>query len=246
MINEIWEDIRFFTGRLKSLKISESLDVDGGFCVYTGCKYENWVYYPKRVKSSETVSKILKFFSERDATFMWPVYDDGEEYLKNSGLIYAGDLRAMSFDTKNSAPKPHPDIKIKISPSTSPEIWAETADYAFGGNPEETPESYINFVRSLKNDADNLSLYTAELEGKTAGTFMITNEPELTGVYYFAVIPEMRRRGVANAMMNEICRLSKGKKIVLQSTPSGFKFYSAFGFNDLFGIHVYSTEGDIL
>ena len=46
-------------------------------------------------------------------------------------------------------------------------------------------------------------------------------------------------------MMDEICRIADEKKIVLQATPMGRKFYEAFGFREEFKISVFSTESDI-
>ena len=75
---------------------------------------------------------------------------------------------------------------------------------------------------------------------------MLTHGENVTGVYYFATLPKFRRKGIARAMMSEICRLSSGKTIVLQATPSGVPFYKNFGFEELFTIPVYSNENDIL
>jgi len=52
----------------------------------------------------------------------------------------------------------------------------------------------------------------------------------------------MRRKGIARAMMNEICRLSANKKIVLLSMEGGLLFYKNFGFEELSTIPIYSNE----
>ena len=246
MKDKIWKDIKFFAGVMKDLPISRSLALgDEGFCVYTGTSAENWVYYPYDVRDSKTPERVSGFFREcgDDVSFLWFMYGEGEKYMAGSGLLYAGDLRAMSLCPSEIAMRPsNPDVII--SPSKSPETWAATVWCGFGGNRDETPSGYTDFAEALSNEK-RVSLYTAGTEGITAGTFLITNEPDVTGVYYFAVDPAFRRRGIALSMMNEICRLSEGKTIVLQATPSGVPFYKNFGFNDLFPIHVYSNTEDI-
>ena len=134
---------------------------------------------------------------------------------------------------------------VIIKPATSAKRWASCEWSAFEYGESGVSGEYFALVKALLKDTENFSLYIAELEGVDAGAFLTTNEPELMGVYYFAVKPELRRKGIARAMMSEICRLAEDKKIVLQSTPMGRKFYRNFGFSELFMIPVYSTTDDI-
>jgi GNAT superfamily N-acetyltransferase len=73
------------------------------------------------------------------------------------------------------------------------------------------------------------------------------------GVYYFAVLPEERRKGVGKAMIDKILRIaSEGTSdfpalgfVVLQATPDGTRFYASQGFDTLFPIPLYSLSDDI-
>ena len=238
MNNFIWDELKFFLTRLKSLRVSESMNLnDESFCVSTGTYSENWIYCPnpERVKVNDAVN----FFRERDISFMWPVYDS--ESLRHSGLIYAGDLTAMSLES-NHVPESESDSHITFMRIESHEhsaLWARTAWHSFGGEYDDVPDNYYAFADALTED-ENLSLSLALHDGKPAGTFLTTI---MGGVYYFGVIPEMRRRGIAREMMNDICR--HNTRVLLQSTPSGYAFYKSFGFTELFKIPVYSTESDI-
>ena len=266
MNNEIWEDLKFFLERLKALPVSESLRLgnNGGFCVSTGCDLESWVYFPERVNDANIVNEAVKFFHERNISFMWPIYEaGGEKVLESAGLVYAGNLEAMTLDSeKINLERANEDVRIlrvnncadfdagigdvrNYSEANSTKIWARTAWHAFGGGVDDVEENYYAFVSALNNDRENLELYLAELDNEPVGTFLLTCEKNFAGVYYFGVIPELRRKKIAASMMNEICRLSRGKKIVLQATPSGVPFYEKFGFERLFTIRVYSNESDI-
>ena len=246
----ICDDLKFFVDMLKSLPVSESLILSekGSYCVSTGTYAENWVYFPERVTSPEKVNEAVHFFGERGEAFMWPVYDGGTEILEGAGLVYAGNLTAMCFSPKKfSDGKVNTHITIeRVLSREMADVWADTSYRGFGGE-GDTPEEYRRFAGALAADRDKkVSLSAAKIGGEYAGTFLVTDEPEMTGVYYFSTVPEFRRQGIASAMMNEICRLSAGKKIVLQSSPMGRDFYLAFGFTELFKIPVYSNDGDIL
>lgn len=241
-MNMIWENLSFFIERLSFLPVSETLTLgdNEGFCVSAGTESENWIYYPHRVTSLDMVNEAVKFFTERGEVFMWPLYDGGGEVLERAGLIYAGDLTAMSLEGVYECV----DHSVRIERTDDAQKWAETAWRGFGGETEPS-ENYYEFVRALSVDTENLSLYLAGNDGESVGVFMLTNELERTGVYYLAVLPEYRRRGIARSMMSGIVRLSAGKKVVLQSTPMGVNFYRAYGFEELFKIPVYSTASDI-
>ena len=248
-MNEVWEDLKFFLGRLRALKVSESIALgkSGGFCVSTNNKFENWVYFPERVRDIETVNTAVTFFRERDMSFMWPLYDGGCEFLERSGLLYAGNLEAMSLNPSNAkTERVNSSVTFRaVTSHEEAEEWARCEWSAFEYGDGEVSGEYYALARAFCDDSENLSMYIAELEGHDVGAFLVTREPELMGVYYFATKPEFRRRGIAASMMNEVCRISGGKKIVLQATPSGVPFYKAFGFEDMFPIPVYSTESDI-
>ena len=248
MMNDALRNMRFMMECLKDIPSNESLTLgnDEGFCVSTGTKYENWVYFPGRVNDVETVRKAAEFFRERNESFSWPVFDGDNEILSDGGLIQAEPLEAMSLDA-DSAILTRWNASVTFEAVTSREDsmrWAKCSWTAFEYEDDEPTEDYISFAENLMS-CKNFALYIAVIHGRDCGTFMIADDDNLSGVYYFAVIPEMRRKGIAVSMMNEICRLSHGRKIVLQATLSGVKFYSAYGFEDLGAIEVYSTVADI-
>lgn len=242
----VWESLKFYLTSLKNLPVSESLMLDGdkGFCVSTGSSWDSWVYYPERLKDSDTVKEILKFFNSRRIAFLFPVYDadnGSEKICKDCGLFFRENFTAMSFVPKTS---PETDPEMKFKHVTSPEMskeWAETSWRGFGGL-GDVGESYYRFVDALSDDRKNLSLYIAEHNGKNSGVFLLTHYEKYAGVFFFATVPEMRRKGIARAMMNEICRLSANKKIVLLSMEGGLLFYKNFGFEELSTIPIYSNE----
>lgn len=236
-MNIVWENLRFFMCCLRDLPVSESLSLgeNGGFCVSTGTYAENWVYFPERVTSPEIAEESVKFFSERGEEAMWPLYDSGGEVLESCGLIYDEDLTAMTLTPRVKDSDSAVSVE-RVRTLEGAADWAETAGRGFGD--DGTVEGYRKFAEAL-SEHEGVSLYLAKYEGECAGTFLTTNGTEATGVYYFAVVPELRRKGIARAMMDEVCRLTCGKRIVLQATPIGEKFYRSYGFEELFKIRLY-------
>ena len=246
----IWGSLRFFIDTLKHLPVSEILPLseNGSCCVSTGTASENWVYCPEREITPEIVNDVVRFFGERDEAFMWPVYADSDsnsEILEGAGVTHAGDLTAMCLAPEKVSLRVQEGVTFEGVTSENAGVWAKTMWLGFGGE-GDVPEEYCRFAGALACSRENVSLFATKCCGKYAGTFAVTHEPEFMGVYYFATVPSFRRKGIASAMMTEICRLSAGKRIVLQATPTGAKFYRAFGFTELFRIPVYSTDSDIL
>ena len=227
-----------------------TLGRDDCFCVSTRCSWESWVCCPDSITDKQYVFDAVNFFRERDISFLWPVYDDNDSsILEAAGLVYGGSLEGMTLNPHNAdMTRANPEVKIRqVMNQNDARQWANTAWRAFssfGEDSEDTTENYYAMFDAFLNDK-NFSLYLAELDNKPAGTFMITHEDSVTGVYYFATLHEHRRKGVAASMMSEICRLSGDKNISLQATPMGRPFYRSFGFDELGEIRVYSTEPGI-
>ena len=235
-MNDSLRNMRFMMECLKNLPSSEILTLGnyGGFCISTRTESENWICFPDRVNDIETVKKAAEFFRERNESALWPVIDGGNEILSEGGFIPSEQLRAMTLASDSPVLILGNDsMTFKAVTSREDSVrWAKCAWLGFDYEGDEPTEDYFSFAQNL-TACKNFALYVAVLHGRDSGAFISVNDDEgLTGVYYFSVIPEMRRKGIAAAMMDEIRRLSRGKKIVLQATESGVPFYSAYGFRD--------------
>jgi len=245
-VNTTWKELEFFLRQLRTLPVSKSIDLDEkGFAVSTGCDIESWVFYPERVKDIKIAERVINFFKEQKVSFMWPVYDGGEKILEDSGLIYAGSLTGMSLENQLGMRNEELGMKKEktfLTPNSSllTDSWARTAWHGFGGEIDDVPEKYFELVKSFSENK-YFSLHNHE----NKGSFMLVDEPDSVGVYYFATVPEERRKGIAREMMTKICEFARGRKIFLQATPAGLPFYKNYGFEELCKIPVYSTTSDV-
>ena len=244
-MNDSLRNMKYFMECLRNLPSSEVLPIgdSGGFCVSTRTEAENWVCFPECVRDVETVRKAAEFFRKRNETAVWPVFGGGNEILAEGGMFLDCQLRVMTLAADAPVLIRGNDSVTFTAVTTREDSlrWAKCAWLGFDYGGVDPSEDYCAFAENLTGCRD-FALGVAVLHGRDAGAFVAVNDDEgLTGVYYFAVIPEMRRKGVAAAMMNEIRRLSR-KKVVLQATEAGVPFYSAYGFKDFGAIDVYSTE----
>ena len=127
--------------------------------------------------------------------------------------------------------------------------WAQAAWRGFDGD-DPAPDPFQRLAEAMAGDSACLRLATARLEGKDVGTFLLAlpERSREAGIYYFATVPEWRRRGVASAMMAEAGRmaLAAGRaELMLQSTPAGLPFYRSAGFMPLGGLALFSASEDV-
>lgn len=244
-MNDPLRNMKFMMECLKNIPANKSLTLGNeGFCVSTLTEAENWICFPGRVNDVEAVRKAAEFFRERNEFFLWPVFDGGNEILSEGGLIQSEELRAMTLASDSPVLiRGNDSVTFKAVTSREDSMrWAKCAWLGFAYEGGEPTEDYFVFAENLMS-CKNFALYIAVLDGGDSGAFLTVNDDEgMTGVYYFAVIPEMRRKGIAASMMNEIRRLSRGKNIVLQATLAGVPFYSAYGFKDLGRIDIYRNR----
>ena len=255
----VLDNLEFFLTRLRGLSCCRSVDLPGGgFCLFTGSDSasENWVFRRGAAPDEEAVHAVLRFFGECTtgegaAPFIWPL-PEGGGVLPRFGLPERGRLLAMSrgcVGPADTADSGGPEVSFAtVSDEADAERWAETMWQGFGAEPGAPGNLHV-LVRGMRADG-TLTLVTARIEGQDAGTFLLASDPSspAAGVYYFAVPPRYRRRGVATAMMAEILRIVRrgGKRqVLLQATPSGVPFYLAAGFGALGEIPLFSAGDDV-
>ena len=255
----VLDNLEFFLTRLRGLSCCRSVGLPGGgFCLFTGSDSasENWVFRRGAAPDEEAVHAALCFFGEcatgeGAAPFIWPL-PEGGGVLPRFGLPERGRLLAMSRGCggpADTADGGNPEVSFApVSDEAGAERWAEAMWQGFGAGPG-APGNLRVLVRGIRADG-TLTLVTARIEDRDAGTFLLASAPSSSaaGIYYFAVPPRYRRRGVATAMMTEILRIARrgGKwKILLQATPSGVPFYRAAGFEALGEIPLFSASDDV-
>ncbi|MBQ7569834.1 MAG: GNAT family N-acetyltransferase [Synergistaceae bacterium] len=166
-------------------------------------------------------------------------YSGGERLAERDGEILNNLQQEINLDVNLNLKQEREDLnnnlKFKIldfnSSKQEIDAWACTAWYGFDDG-SNLDEKFLELARELVLN-NKIRLVEALLNNKSVGSVLLCEDDLNLGVYYFAVLPEFRRRGIAGLMMNKVLELAVklGKnKIVLQATQEGEKFYKNFGF----------------
>jgi GNAT superfamily N-acetyltransferase len=241
----------FTLGTMTALTTSRAIFFgEEGFALATGTNAasENWAFFPSRAIDEQKVKKVCSFFGGLGLPFIWPLFPEAAQsrrILEESGMRSPGELLVMSrsqFQAENNyAPC---SLTFEINKET--DIWAQTAWAAFD-SPPGAPDSFVGLARGLRN-SEGFFLILAKRGDFPVGTALLTLGGGNAGLYYFATLPEERRKGVGEAMLNEAARLAvkHGRRVItLQATPSGAPFYESRGFEPLFKLPLYSFSVEV-
>lgn len=116
------------------------------------------------------------------------------------------------------------------------DAWCEAYLLSFYGDLDLKPRVMRLARRFAKSDS--VTLLIAELDGKVAGVTALYRSPLLLGLYCLGTLPNLRRRGVAGALLSsaQTIAAAEGRKFVLQSLLSegAGSYYLKVGFERLY------------
>ncbi len=247
---DLWGDLGFFLTRLRALSPCESLALPGGFCLSMGSNSasENWAFFPGVSPDEELTGAALRFFEERGVPFVWPVEaGNTPEALVAAGLRERGRLVVMSRSPEGLTRGGAGVTFHPVSSRSEARRWAQAAWRGFDGE-GLAPCPFQKVMEAIAEETTCLRLVTARLHGEDVGTFLLAPGDQTMGIYYFAVLPEFRRQGVAAEMMSEAGRMALAAgchELVLQSTPAGLPFYRNAGFTPRGEMALFSSSEDV-
>ncbi|MGH2665978.1 GNAT family N-acetyltransferase [Flavobacterium sp.] len=116
----------------------------------------------------------------------------------------------------------------RVSDKKEAHIWAEIYPQSFG---------YTISSEILNRTKTEIEYYLAYFEGKAIGTAMVLLTGNVIGIHGVGVIPEMRKKGFAEEIMQFIINSAVDRNIglaTLQSSPMGKNIYLKMGFSEDF------------
>ena len=216
----------------------------GSLASMTGLPYagENYALFNSLYNSCE-VAEALDFFGCRKMPFVVPelpeVRTGLSSVLESSGLGVKNNYTAMALAA---------DQDYRFDPSAcevgeeESDLWASAAWFGFGGE-EPMPESYRAFARYLLYRHEN-RLFVLQEEGRALCCGLLHNSRMACGLYYFATLPQFRRRGLARRLMNSLASAAfeSHSLFILLATEEGLPFYRDFGFETMNEIPIRSLS----
>ena len=197
---------------------------------------------------NEDVTAALSFFSERRAEFVAPWLPQTPyglaQIFEERGLLRRRIYTSMYLPAESMRGGEPPKDVSRITEGEA-RRWGEAAWYAFGGDNAADTDSYRGYGAYLAAHESNMA-FALEAGGRYLSTALIHETENTVGLYYFATLPEHRRRGLALRLMDGLTAAlaHKGKPLVLLATEAGLPFYIFYGFKVIDKVPICSLTVD--
>lgn len=161
--------------------------------------------------------------------------------FEKQGLRHSVDLPGMVAEGLKPAERPLPRVEARrvCDPATR-DAFCSIGSLCF-----HVPLSWFREVFDSDGVWENFAGYVGYVDGDAVSTTAIVMGSGAVGVYNVATVPAQQRHGYGEALMRhaiaEAQRAHGIERVILQSTPAGYKLYERMGFETVTKVAVYST-----
>lgn len=209
---------------------------DFNYCEVRDSDWPNRLWFNEDL-SQEGINLVLENSSLNLASLKFPYWDiynsSSYELLEKNGFKLLSEQVGMFLKLgKPFTGASNLNIRA-VSNEAEAELWAEIYPKGFGYR--------ISKEIVIKTYKD-ISYYLAYYQNQPAGTAMVLNARGISGIHGIGVVPEMRRKGFAEELMNFVLNRSiesNAQYATLQSSPMGKNIYLKLGFEEQFVIKNY-------
>jgi len=196
-----------------------------------------------RDEADRRVREILGLFKSQGLPLSWYVAPSSEpvhlgEILKAEGMVLYSSPVGMTIDlgrVRDDLPTPEELSISRVSDMRSSADFCSVLGAGFEF-PSDVAESLMKLDAAHGFEEGNTRTdYVGYVEGKPVASTMMHLLPESAGIYCVATIPEMRKKGIATAMLLRALQdaKAKGYKIaVLHAKLAGAGVYRRIGVLD--------------
>ncbi|WP_025743842.1 GNAT family N-acetyltransferase [Aquimarina pacifica] len=235
-------NIQNLTSLWKEASIYNNSFVENNLFKYAAIENRNW---PNRLWFSNTPEQDTLLLA-KDKVFskfpdlIIPYWDIPEHDLtplfKQNGFVTLFEQIGMSLKT-NSLFEEKKEVSItRVSTKSDSILWSTLFKLSFG---------YEIHPNILTNTHRKINFYIAYHKGKSIGTAITYQTNTVTGIHGVGIIPNGRRKGIANELMKILINISirkKSKYITLQASDMGKGLYIKLGFEEQFLIKNYALQ----
>jgi GNAT superfamily N-acetyltransferase len=160
---------------------------------------------------------------------------EAKRVLERAGHRLDAKPAAMALELEGFERSPNPALELDRDPDPAAIGSINDAAYGFAGD----------FSRAFARRPDQLRLYAARVDGRTAACVGTIHDRGDCGVFLVATHPEARGRGLAADLMTVAlndAREAGCETASLQSTPMGKPVYLRLGFRDFGPIQMWERR----
>jgi ribosomal protein S18 acetylase RimI-like enzyme len=236
------------TGELRELKGVSIASAGSTFQMF------NAAFLSARVATvAELTQRILlpaMHFNDRGLEWAYWVCEDlmepaarrrSRQLFEKHGLRHSVDLPGMVAERLQPPVRKLPAIEVRrVCDGATREAFCAIGSLCF-----HVPLTWFCEVFDSDSVWENFAGYVGYADGEAVSTTAVVMGAGVVGVYNVATVPPQQGRGYGEALMRhavaEAQRVHGVERVILQSTPAGFKLYERMGFRTVTRVGVYST-----
>jgi GNAT superfamily N-acetyltransferase len=170
-----------------------------------------------------------------------PARRRSRQIFERQGLRHSVDLPGMVAERILPPERPLPEIEVRrVCDASTREAFCAIGSLCF-----HVPLAWFTEVFDGKTVWDGFAAYVGYDDGQPVSTTAIVMGCGVVGVYNVATVPPLRRRGFGEAVMRHAVadaqRTHGVERVILQSTPAGYRLYERMGFHTVTRVAVYAT-----
>jgi len=161
--------------------------------------------------------------------------------FEKHGLRHSVDLPGMAAERLLPPLHPLPALDVRrVRDTATREAFCGIGSLCF-----HVPPAWFREVFDSESVWDRFAGYVGYVDDEPVSTTAVVIGHDAIGVYNVATVPGCQRRGFGEAVMrhavDEARREHAIDRVILQSTPAGYRLYQRMGFQVVTKVAVYST-----
>jgi GNAT superfamily N-acetyltransferase len=185
---------------------------------------------------AEAVQRASDVYRKLERPWCWIVGPRSQPAALNEQLLAAGfthshDTPCMAAELSGATFPPNPRVS-DVTDSESFEIWLDVVARGFG-MPAAAVEPFRDLHKAVGWQNVPVRYFYASLDGEPAACSMNFYGGGVCGIYCVATVPESRRQGLGEAVVNRClaaAAVDGYTSAVLQSSSMGLPLYEKLGF----------------
>ena len=210
------------------------------YCRIEDSDWPNRLWFKEDI-TPEVLATALEMLPAGKMTIpYWDIYhSNGDEYIINSGGVKAFEQAGMSLKLDKPFKGANNLLYVQVTNDAQADLWAALYPLSFGYRISAT------ILKKLYND---VRFYLAYYQERPIGTAILHYTNGIAGIHGVGVIPDMRKKGFANEIMEFVLNQSIGLNatyVTLQASKMGVGIYLKMGFEEQFLIKNYTIHPEV-